>query len=159
MITKQLIITEAIQIANSLRQQNKIIVFTNGCFDILHAGHVRYLRDAKACGDYLIVGLNSDVSIKKIKGDKRPIISQNHRLEVLAGLESVNAIIMFDESDPFELIKSIRPDVLVKGADWPEHQIIGAEFVKSYGGKVERIPLIPDISTTEIIERIIQRYR
>ena len=131
------------------------LVFTNGCFDILHAGHVRYLQAAKAQGDILLVGLNSDQSVKTIKGDKRPIVGQKHRAEVLACVCFIDYIILFDEPDPMKLIEAVRPDVLVKGADWPEEKIVGAGFVKANGGRVVRVPVLPGISTSHIIEKII----
>ncbi|MBL0701440.1 MAG: D-glycero-beta-D-manno-heptose 1-phosphate adenylyltransferase [Desulfosarcina sp.] len=137
-----------------LRKNGKKIVFTNGCFDILHAGHVRYLAAAGAEGDILIVGLNSDKSVKLIKGNKRPIISQTQRAEVLAALEPVNYVTIFNEPDPFKLICRIKPDVLVKGADWEEKDIIGADIVKKNGGKIVRVDIVQQISTSDIIQRI-----
>ncbi len=132
------------------------VVFTNGCFDILHAGHVRYLSKARTFGDILVVGLNSDTSVRAIKGDKRPIVSQDHRAEVLAGLECVNYVVLFEEPDPLLLINALEPDVLVKGADWAEDDIIGADEAKAAGGRVMRIPLVPEISSSKIIERVIE---
>ncbi len=140
------------------REAGRSIVFTNGCFDILHAGHVRYLAAAKAEGDILVVGLNSDRSVRAIKGPDRPIVEENSRAEVVAALECVDYVTLFDAPDPFELIRAARPDVLVKGADWAEDQIIGADLVKRDGGRVFRVPVVPDISTTEIIGRIQDRY-
>ena len=137
-----------------LRKNGKKIVFTNGCFDILHAGHVRYLAAAGAEGDILIVGLNSDKSVKLIKGNKRPIISQTQRAEVLAALEPVNYVTIFNEPDPFKLICRIKPDVLVKGADWEEKDIIGADIVKKNGGKIVRVDIVQQISTSDIIQKI-----
>ncbi|CAN2039204.1 D-glycero-beta-D-manno-heptose 1-phosphate adenylyltransferase [Candidatus Magnetomoraceae bacterium gMMP-15] len=137
-----------------LKNQGKRIVFTNGCFDILHAGHVRYLTEACNQGDVLIVGLNSDSSVKTIKGPKRPIISQNERAEVLAALSCVDYVTVFYEPDPFELISALMPDVLIKGSDWAENDIIGGDVVKAAGGEVIRVELVPGISTTEIIRRI-----
>ncbi len=145
-------------VRRTLRTEGKIVVFTNGCFDILHAGHVRYLTAAKAEGDVLIVGLNSDASMRKIKGDNRPIVAQEQRAEVLAGLACVDYITIFDEPDPYRLIKALMPNVLVKGADWPEDEIIGADIVKAAGGRVARIDVVPDISTSRIIETILVRY-
>jgi D-glycero-beta-D-manno-heptose 1-phosphate adenylyltransferase len=141
-----------------LRESGKRIVFTNGCFDILHIGHVRYLAEARAKGDVLVLGLNSDASVKSIKSDSRPVVSQDQRAEVLAGLASVDYITIFDEPDPLELIQAIKPDILAKGADWEETKIIGSDAVKSYGGEVARIKLVPDISTSRIIQRILQLY-
>ncbi len=140
------------------RDKGKKIVFTNGCFDILHAGHATYLEAAAGQGDTLIIGLNSDISVVQIKGEKRPIVGQMQRAKVLAALGFVDYVVLFDEPDPENLIKEIAPDVLVKGADWSSDKIIGADFVKSLGRRVERIELIPDISTSIIIERIIKRY-
>ena len=139
-----------------LKQDNKKVVFTNGCFDILHPGHTRYLEEARAMGDYLIVGLNSDSSVRKIKGPERPILPQEARAEVLASLQFVDAVVIFDEPDPYRVIKTLVPDVLVKGGDWAEHEIIGADIVKSAGGKVVRIPYVEGFSTTAILNRIAQ---
>ena len=141
-----------------VRQADKKIVFTNGCFDILHVGHVRYLAAARSEGDLLVVGLNSDTSVRSIKGEGRPLVSQDQRAEVLASLVCVDYVVIFDESDPLRLIQMIKPDILVKGADWGEENIIGAEFVKSRGGKIIRAELVPEISTTRIIERIVKRF-
>jgi len=137
-----------------LKKRGKKIVFTNGCFDILHAGHVSYLAAAEAEGDILVVGLNSDKSVKKIKGNKRPIIKEKQRAEVLAALKSIDYVIIFNEPDPFKLICRIEPDVLVKGADWEEKDIIGADIVKKNGGKIVRVNIVQDISTSDIIQRI-----
>jgi len=134
------------------------VAFTNGCFDILHAGHVRYLSAARASADMLLVGLNTDKSVKKIKGPQRPINPEALRAEVLAGLACVDFVVLFDEPDPLALIQTLKPDVLVKGADWPEDQIIGADFVKQHGGRVERIDLVSDISTSALIQTIRERY-
>lgn len=145
-------------LADLYREEGKTLVFTNGCFDILHAGHVTYLAMASALGDVLVLGLNSDVSVRKIKGEKRPIVQEDHRARVMAALESVDHVVLFDEPDPGRLIEGLCPDILVKGADWPEEQIVGAAFVRAHGGRVERIVLEPDISTTKIIERIGRLY-
>ncbi|MFO8084078.1 MAG: D-glycero-beta-D-manno-heptose 1-phosphate adenylyltransferase [Desulfobacterales bacterium] len=143
---------------NDLRRFAKRIVFTNGCFDLLHAGHVRYLSEAKSYGDILVVGLNSDRSVRTIKGEKRPIISETQRAEVLAGLWCVDYVTLFHEPDPLTLIEKIQPDVLVKGADWTEDNIVGADIVKKSGGKVVRIQLVPEISTSEIIRKILAAH-
>lgn len=137
------------EIAKQLKQQGKKIVFTNGCFDILHVGHVRYLSEAKKLGDILVVGLNSDISMLKIKPG-RPIIPERQRAEVLSALYMVDYIILFDEDTPYELIKEIKPDVLVKGADWKKEDIVGSDIVK----EVCSIPFVEGISTSEIIKRI-----
>ena len=140
------------------RSSGKKIVFTNGCFDILHAGHIRYLSVAKSEGDVLVIGLNSDTSVRAIKGDKRPIVPQDQRAMVLAGLDCVDYVIVFHEPDPFNLIKAIMPDVLVKGEDWAESGIIGADIVQQHGGRIVRATLTPDISTTQIIEKIVKNF-
>ncbi len=141
-----------------LRNEGQRIVFTNGCFDILHAGHVRYLNAARQQGDLLVVGLNSDASVQRIKGPRRPLIAQQQRAEVLAGLWCVDFIVIFDQPDPLAVIQTLRPNVLVKGDDWPDDQIIGSDEVKADGGRVVRIPVVPDISTSRIIERIVDRF-
>ncbi len=141
-----------------LRTEGCRIVFTNGCFDILHSGHVRYLTAARSKGDRLVVGLNSDASVRIIKGEKRPIVCQEHRAEVLASLACVDYVTLFDEPDPLHLIQTLIPDVLVKGSDWSEAEIVGGDFVKANQGKVERITAVPGISTSQIIQRIIKRY-
>lgn len=140
-------------------RQNKTVVFTNGCFDILHQGHVDYLQKARGLGDFLCVGLNSDASIKIIKGEKRPIVPQNERAFVLAGLACVDFVVIFDEPDPYNLIKTAKPDILVKGADWGKDQVIGADLVESYGGRVELMPLVAGCSSTNIIATILERYQ
>ena len=140
------------------RRNGQRIVFTNGCFDILHIGHITLLHTAADQGDKLIVGLNSDRSVAVIKGPRRPIVPAEQRAEILSGLNCIDFITLFDEPDPFNLIRLIRPDVLVKGGDWPEDQIIGADIVKADGGKVVRVPLIKGNSTTAIIEKILKNY-
>lgn len=156
--TKQVSLQAMTAIAETLRASGKTLVFTNGCFDILHAGHVNYLADAAAQGDVLVLGLNSDASVKQIKGEKRPVISQDQRAVVLSALACIDYIVIFDEPDPGNLIKILKPDVLVKGADWAESDIIGADTVLDSGGRVSRIPLEPDISTTIIINRIVKLF-
>jgi len=144
-------------ILDSLRK-SKTIVFTNGCFDIIHAGHCHYLSVAKSYGDILVVGLNSDSSIRKIKGEKRPIVPQNQRALVLDSLKPVDYVVIFDEETPLELIKVVRPHILVKGADWDPERIVGKDFVESYGGKVVTIPFEHEVSTSRIIEKVISLY-
>ena len=158
-IDKILTLEDLVSRLGKVRKSGQKIVFTNGCFDIMHVGHVRYLADARSKGDLLVVGLNSDASVRIIKGDKRPIVRQNHRAEVLASLGCVDFIVIFDEPDPLKLIQTLKPDVLVKGEDWTEDAIVGAEFVKSHGGRIVRISFAEESSTTAIIEKIIQRYR
>jgi rfaE bifunctional protein nucleotidyltransferase chain/domain len=127
-------------------------------FDIIHRGHVEYLTEAKSLGDVLIVGVNSDSSVKMIKGDKRPVVSEENRAYVLANLKPVDYVIIFNEDTPYELIKTIIPDVLVKGADWSEDKIIGSDIVKQNGGEVKQIKFVENNSSTNIIEKIIQLY-
>ena len=137
------------------RGAGKKIVFTNGVFDILHPGHIRYLRDARALGDLLIIGVNGDRSVKALnKAPDRPINPQQERAEVLAALASVDAVVIFDEETPHEIIAAIQPDILVKGADWGENAIVGRDVVEARGGRVVRIALADGYSTTKIIERI-----
>jgi D-beta-D-heptose 7-phosphate kinase/D-beta-D-heptose 1-phosphate adenosyltransferase len=150
--------SEISALVKSLKAQKKRIVFTNGCFDLLHAGHVRYLTEARAQGDCLIVGLNTDRSVNRIKDPHRPLIPEDQRAEVLAALLCVSYVVFFEEPDPLRLIEAIKPDVLVKGADWAEDDIIGAGLVRSYGGRVFRVALVGGISTSEIIRRIVERY-
>jgi len=138
------------EIARKLKKSGKKIVFTNGCFDILHIGHIRLLEKAKSLGDILIVGLNSDASVKKIKGKHRPIIPENERAEVLAAVSSVDFIVKFSQPTPHQLIKKIMPDVLVKGADWKSEKIVGSDLAK----KVLTIPLVKGRSTTKIIKKL-----
>jgi rfaE bifunctional protein nucleotidyltransferase chain/domain len=139
---------------DSLRQSGKVVVFTNGCFDLFHVGYVRLLQKARKQGDCLVVAVNSDRSVRQIKGPERPKIPDKERAEVLAALACVDWVTIFDEADPLVLIKLLQPDVLVKGADWPEEKIVGASEVKEGGGKVVRIPLEPGISTSALIKRI-----
>jgi D-beta-D-heptose 7-phosphate kinase/D-beta-D-heptose 1-phosphate adenosyltransferase len=141
-----------------LKQSGKRIVFTNGCFDILHYGHVKYLQDAASKGDYLVVAVNSDSSIQKIKAKNRPVIAQGDRLKTVAGLASVDFVVLFNENTPLRLIKALRPDVLIKGADWSKQKIIGADFVKSYGGKVLTVNLVKGRSTSALIEKIVRDF-
>lgn len=140
---------------DKLKTQGEKIVFTNGCFDILHPGHARYLYAARELGDHLIVALNSDMSVKAIKNQERPVIPEKDRAEMLAALEFVDSIVIFDEDNPLRVIQSLNPDVLVKGGDWDEDRIIGAEFVKSSGGEVKSIAYVEGYSTTLILEKIL----
>jgi rfaE bifunctional protein nucleotidyltransferase chain/domain len=139
-----------------LRREGKRVVFTNGCFDLLHPGHVRYLKEARALGDALVVALNSDRSVRALKGEARPILNQQERAEVMAALESVDYVIIFDEETPRELIASLLPDVLVKGGDWPIEQIVGREEVEAAGGTVLALPYVDGSSTTDVINRILE---
>lgn len=142
--------------AAAAKRDGKKIVFTNGCFDILHVGHLHVLGEAKKLGDILIVALNSDGSVKRIKGAARPIVPQGERAELIAALEMVDYVTLFDEPDPRNLIRELKPDVLVKGGDWADN-VVGRELVESMGGKVAVIPFLEGHSTSEIIERMRQR--
>jgi D-glycero-beta-D-manno-heptose 1-phosphate adenylyltransferase len=136
------------------RAARQTIVFTNGVFDILHPGHVRYLQEARALGDLLIVGLNADASVRRNKGPERPINPEAERAEVLAALACVDAVVIFDEDTPAEIVRAVQPDILVKGADWPADQIVGRDTVEARGGRVVLMPVEPGHSTTAIVERI-----
>jgi D-beta-D-heptose 7-phosphate kinase/D-beta-D-heptose 1-phosphate adenosyltransferase len=142
------------RIVNSLKKKNKTIVFTNGCFDLLHKGHVSYLAKAKRLGDCLLVAVNSDSSVRSIKGQDRPITSQFDRAQLLASLAMVDLVTIFNEPTPFKLIKLLKPQVLVKGADWQTRNIVGADIIKNYGGKVRRISYLKGYSTTDLIKKI-----
>ncbi len=139
---------------NKLKKQGQKIVFTNGCFDLLHYGHAKYLQDAKNKGDILVVAVNSDASVRKIKGRHRPIVDENNRLKLLSALESVDYLTLFKESTPVEVIKKVKPDILIKGADWNKNNIAGRDFVESYGGEVLTIKLVKGLSTTNLIKKI-----
>lgn len=141
-----------------LRREGKRIVFTNGCFDILHAGHVKYLARARSMGDVLVIGLNSDESVRGIKGALRPINPEKERAEVLAAMASVDYIALFDEPDPAAIIREVQPDVLVKGGDWPVESIVGADQVQARGGTVVSVPFEVESSTTKIVDRILARH-
>ena len=143
-------------VREKLKKQNKKLVFTNGCFDILHRGHIEYLKQAKSLGDYLVVGLNSDSSVKDIKGDSRPINNENDRAYVLNSLKVINAVIIFYEDTPYNIIKEIVPDLLVKGGDWREDKIVGADIVKKAGGKVVSLKYVENYSTTGTINKLIK---
>jgi rfaE bifunctional protein nucleotidyltransferase chain/domain len=146
-------------IVNELKAQNLKIVFTNGCFDIIHKGHIEYLNHAKKFGDILIVGINSDESIKKIKGDKRPIIPLESRIYILDNLKSIDFVVPFDEETPINLIKIIKPDVHVKGGDYNEEDLPESKIIKECGGKVKIIPLVEGFSTTNVIEWVLEKYK
>lgn len=141
-----------------LREAGKKVVFTNGCFDLIHPGHVRYLQQARSLGDALIVALNSDRSVRELKGDKRPILNEAERSEVMAALACVDYVTVFDEPTPRELIAALLPDVLVKGGDWGVDAIVGREEVEAAGGQVLSLPFVDGCSTTDVIERIARRY-
>lgn len=141
-----------------LRQAGKTVVFTNGCFDLLHPGHVRYLQQARALGDALIVALNSDRSVRELKGDKRPILAETERSEVMAALACVDFVTVFDEPTPREIISALLPDVLVKGGDWGVDAIVGREEVEAAGGKVMSLAFVEGCSTTDVIQRILSAH-
>lgn len=145
---------EATRLRQAWAGQGEKVVFTNGCFDLMHLGHVNYLSAARGLGDRLIVGLNSDDSVKRLKGPGRPITPVEQRAGVLAALEPVSLVAVFDDDDPYRLIARLGPDVLVKGGDWPVERIVGRDIVAARGGLVTNIPLTPGLSTTAIIERI-----
>lgn len=154
MLDKIKTIDQLSRLRKQWHRRGKKVVFTNGCFDILHSGHVRYLEAARKKGDILVVGLNSDASVRRIKGRGRPLVAERDRAEVLAGLAAVDYVVIFGEDDPGELISRLLPDVLVKGADWKKREIIGAQTVESSGGKVLRIPLHKGRSSSGIISKI-----
>lgn len=147
-------LSEIKTIAVRLKRSRKKVVFTNGCFDILHVGHVRYLREAKKLGHILVLGLNRDSSVKGLKGSGRPVTNEKERAEVLSALEAVDYIVFFGEKTPERLIHAVRPDFLVKGGDWKKADIVGAAFVESYGGKVRTLRFVQGYSTTKLIEKI-----
>jgi rfaE bifunctional protein nucleotidyltransferase chain/domain len=149
---------ELVQLRSRLRESGKKLVFTNGCFDILHVGHVRYLNAARSAGDLLVVGINSDRSVREIKGASRPIVSEQERAEVLAALACVDFVFIFDDPTPQRVIDAIVPDVLVKGADWDIANIVGRETVEKAGGTVSNIPLVEGASTTDIIKKVLQHF-
>ncbi|MEK6773756.1 MAG: D-glycero-beta-D-manno-heptose 1-phosphate adenylyltransferase [Bdellovibrionota bacterium] len=144
---------KVLEILKRERQEKNKIVFTNGCFDLLHVGHIRYLQEAKSLGDFLVVAINTDASVRKLKGPERPIQNENDRAEILAALACVNTTVLFDEDTPEKIIQQIRPDVLVKGGDWKPDQIVGSSFVQSYGGTVKSLKFITGKSTTELIKK------
>lgn len=145
-------------ICEAVRNQGGKVVFTNGCFDLLHIGHVRYLEDARNLGNILIVAVNTDSSVRRIKGRDRPLVSEDERAELVASLHCVDFVTLFDTPDPLHLIKCLLPDFLVKGADWPIEKIIGADEVLRAGGQVVPIDLVPDRSTSGLIEKVIKRF-
>lgn len=139
----------------AMRDAGRAVAFTNGCFDLLHSGHVALLHAARQAADALVVAINTDASTRRLKGPKRPIVPEAERAELLAALEAVDLVVMFDEDTPLEAIRTLRPDVLVKGADWAEDAIVGAPEVKGWGGRVVRVPLRDGRSTTNIVQRVL----
>lgn len=151
-------LTQLIKTVNKLRAKHKKIVFTNGCFDVMHLGHVMYLAKARSHGNILIVGLNSDKSVKEIKGPSRPIQDERSRLGVLAALECVDYVVLFNEPTPIKLIEALKPNILVKGADWNIKDIVGSDIVKKNRGKIIKIKYIHGYSTSKIIEKILSEH-
>jgi rfaE bifunctional protein nucleotidyltransferase chain/domain len=149
---------ELIDIRRQLKLQKKKVVFTNGCFDILHLGHVDYLQKAKALGDVLMVGVNSDESVGRIKGEKRPVVPEGDRADVLAALACVDLVALFDEDTPYDLLGVLLPDVLVKGSDWAVSEVVGKNLVEQAGGTVKTIEFLPNHSTSQIIKSIVDRF-
>ncbi len=147
------------EIFSRLKKEGRKVVFTNGCFDLLHVGHIRYLRQAKAEGDILVVGLNGDGSVRSLKGKSRPLVGQEERAELLAALEMVDFICIFNESTPLNLIKALQPDVLVKGGDWNKDDIVGRKEVEGWGGRVVTASLVSGRSTRDLISRIVKSYQ
>ncbi|HTY38422.1 MAG TPA: D-glycero-beta-D-manno-heptose 1-phosphate adenylyltransferase [Bacteroidota bacterium] len=147
---------ELVQVRRRLKSEGKQVVFTNGCFDILHRGHVDYLSKAKAQGDVLVVGLNTDKSVQRLKGPTRPVVEEDDRAAVIASLAVVDYVCLFDEDTPYELIKAVVPDILVKGADWSVNDIVGKDVVEASGGSVRTIEFLPNRSTSNIIKKIAQ---
>jgi D-glycero-beta-D-manno-heptose 1-phosphate adenylyltransferase len=145
---------EAVALTDRLRAAAKTVVFTNGVFDLLHVGHLRYLQHARALGDALIVGLNSDESVRQIKGPDRPITAEGERAEILEALACVDGVVIFGEASPHELIAALQPDILVKGADWAADAIVGRDIVEKRGGRVVRVPIEPGHSTTALVDKI-----
>ena len=141
-----------------LRKKGKKIAFTNGCFDILHVGHVRYLREAKKTADVLVLALNSDSSVRSLKGKERPLVPEKERAEIIAALEFIDFVIIFNELTPLELINYLKPDILIKGGDWAEEAVVGREEIKAWGGRVTIIPEVEGKSTTNIVEKIKNLY-
>jgi D-beta-D-heptose 7-phosphate kinase/D-beta-D-heptose 1-phosphate adenosyltransferase len=146
------------ELLDAQRQQGRKIVFTNGCFDLLHVGHVKYLQKARGLGDLLVLGLNSDASIRRLKGENRPLIGQEERAHILAALNCIDYLVIFDEDTPLELIETLRPDILVKGGDYAPEDVVGKQLVEAYGGRLELITFVDGKSTTNIIEKILQQF-
>lgn len=147
-----------IEEVKKIKKSGKKVVFTNGCYDLLHVGHIRLLQSAGKKGDVLIVAINSDASVRRIKGEKRPLINQKERAETLSGLECIDIVTVFNEDDPFNIIKDILPDILVKGGDWPLNKIIGSDIVINNGGKVMNIKYQAGKSTTNLVGKVVSAY-
>ncbi len=158
MISKVIMRSDLSKIVLERRAKGEKAVFTNGCFDLLHIGHIRYLQEARRQGDFLIVAINSDSSIRDLKGPMRPLVPEGERAEVLAALDCVDYVTLFGEPDPSAVIQELRPDVLVKGGDWSVEKVVGRDLVEARGGRVMTIPVVSGASTSRIIERILERY-
>jgi len=156
--TKILGLVELQKVVSRARGQGKKVVFTNGCFDILHVGHIQLLQRCRKLGDLLVVGLNDDASVRRLKGENRPLIGQADRAHVMAALDAVDYVTLFSEPTPMALIEALRPDVLVKGGDYALDEVVGRDFVESYGGHVEIVPLVEGFSTSDIVRRIVERH-
>lgn len=152
-------IEEIKTIRKKLKEEKRKVVFTNGCFDLIHAGHVDYLSKAKELGDILIVGLNSDASVRRIKGDKRPILLENERAFIISNIKAVDFVVLFEEDTPANIIGTLIPDILVKGADWSIDNIVGRDVVEANGGEVKTIKFVNDQSTSKIIRSILDKYK
>lgn len=152
-------VKELVGIVLERRASGQRVVFTNGCFDLLHRGHTRLLQQARELGDLLIVGLNSDASVRSLKGPSRPVLSQDERAELLSALASVDYVVIFEEPDPGQTIAALQPDVLVKGADWAKEEVVGRDTVEGRGGRVVTIPLVEGSSTSGIIRRVLEMGR
>ncbi|MFA5320264.1 MAG: D-glycero-beta-D-manno-heptose 1-phosphate adenylyltransferase [Candidatus Omnitrophota bacterium] len=149
-------IAELAPLAAELKASGRKIVFTNGCFDILHYGHALYLQQAAALGDLLVVGINTDASVRRLKGKNRPVVAQQYRAALVAALQSVDFVVLFDEDTPYGLIKALKPDVLVKGGDWRKEDIVGSDIVEAGGGRVAALDFVEGFSTSSIIDKIVQ---
>lgn len=150
-------VSELAQLAATMRRDRRRVVLTNGCFDLLHIGHTRYLQEARSLGDLLVVAINSDAAVSALKGPERPLVPEQERAEVLAALGCVDYVTIFDAPDPGEVVAAVQPDVLVKGGDWPVEKIVGREVVQARGGRVVSLPLVPGASTTGLVRRILDR--
>jgi D-beta-D-heptose 7-phosphate kinase/D-beta-D-heptose 1-phosphate adenosyltransferase len=151
------VLDELEKILDKHRENNEKIAFTNGCFDILHVGHVEYLKFSRRAGDVLVVGLNTDASVRAQKGQSRPFVVEDERARLVSALEDVDYVVLFDEQTPENLIRRIKPDILIKGEDWKEKGVVGREFVESYGGKVLLAPLVKGVSTTDIVSKVLEK--
>lgn len=147
-----------VSILRAAQRAGQVVVFTNGCFDLLHPGHIQLLQVAKQMGALLVVGLNTDESVRRLKGHGRPILTEHERAHLLAALDCVDYVVLFGEDTPIPLLERLRPDVLVKGADYRLDQVVGRELVESYGGRVARVPVVQGLSTTEIVDRVLRNY-